>query len=71
MPIKKLIDLANYKKNQYCKTDKLNFWYHIGMIDAIAKYGYENIPENVVNLINDLHDLKITYAEFEKEFNKL
>lgn len=50
---------------------KLKYFYHCAMVKAIAKYGYDNIPEEVANLISDLHDYKITYKQFEDQFNSL
>ena len=50
-----------YKKES--KSVKIKYWYHYAMIKAIEKYGYDNIPEDVVKVINDLHDLKCTFEE--------
>ena len=44
---------------------KKKIWYHVAMIKAIEKYGYDNIPEEVAKQINDIHDFKITYDEFK------
>lgn len=52
--------LAQYVKNHY-NSGKI--MYHVAMIDAIDKYGYDNIPESAVQAINDLHDLKKSYSE--------
>ena len=47
-------------------NSKLKYWYHVAMIKAIDKYGYDEIPEQIEQAINDLHDFKTTFAEVEE-----
>ena len=35
------------------------------MIEAIDKYGYDNIPEEVAEQINALHDDTMNYEDFK------
>lgn len=61
-----LLDMANGILNSKCyKKDVLCKWYyHVAMVKAIEKYGYHDIPQNVVDQINDIHDLKMTLSQF-------
>lgn len=61
-----LIGMANNIINNkiYNKDFLFKNYYHVAMIKSIEKYGYENIPNNIVKMINDIHDLKITYKDF-------
>ena len=49
------------------KTRLTKYYYHVAMVEAIAKYGYDSIPESVAKQINDIHDNKISYDEFKLE----
>lgn len=53
-------------KNYYLEK-KYKFFYHLAMVKAINKYGYDDIPEKVIKQINDIHDLKMSYNEFKLE----
>lgn len=67
-PLETLVSIANGMiDGRYDKTKPAKFWYHVAMVKAIEKYGYDNIPTTVVDQINDLHDLKIGYSEFKLE----
>lgn len=63
--IEQLLQIANGMINSgfYNPNIPAKFWYHIAMVKAIEKYGYDNIPESAVQAINDLHDLKVAYAD--------
>ena len=71
-PLETLVAIANgmIKSQFYNKTKPAKFWYHVAMVKAIEKYGYDEIPESVAEQINDLHDLKISYSEFKLEGDK-
>ncbi len=49
---------------EYLPKKGKKIWYHVAMIKAIEKYGYDDIPDSIVKEINDIHDFKITYDEF-------
>ena len=60
-----LTKLASHTKKIADALINKKIMYHVAMIDAINEYGYDDIPEEVVQRINDLHDLKINYNEQE------
>lgn len=64
--IEELLVYANGILNSkvYDKTKPYKWQYHVAMVKAIEKYGYDNIPESVVNQINDIHDEKMPLCEF-------
>ena len=65
-PLETLVSIANGMLNgHYDKTKPAKFWYHVAMVKAIEKYGYDNIPQSVADQINDLHDLKMPYSQFD------
>lgn len=58
----------------YTKASKnvaIKYWYHYLMVKAITRYGYDNIPENIVSIINDLHDMKNPYNAYEEQLKGL
>lgn len=65
-PLETLVAIANGIINS--SRDKktiLKSWYHVAMVKAIEKYGYDDIPETIAQQINDLHDLKMPYSQFD------
>lgn len=63
------IELLKAMVDGYLKTADTNtirkFWYHVAMVEVINKFGYDNIPQSVADQINDLHDLKMPYSQFD------
>ena len=49
------------KRKHVSPNELIKRYYHYAMAEAIIKYGYDDIPEEVINYINDIHDLKIPY----------
>ena len=62
--IKKMVEYANNFSSTHNKNELMKRWHRIAIIYAIDKYGYDNIPSQITGLISDLHDFKITYADY-------
>lgn len=44
--------------------------YKVALTEAIIEYGYDDIPQKIIDLINDLHDFKITYEQYKIAIKK-
>lgn len=64
-------DIKDLKKvrdtiiKRYKNQTKQKVYYYCAMIDAIDKYGYDDIPERVAKQISKIHDLELDYKDFE------
>ena len=64
--IEELLLIANgiLNSDSYKKDVPAKWTYHVAMVKAIERYGYNDIPASVVAQINALHDETMSLSEF-------